>query len=390
MHRPRTCLPDVWTDRFIAAIPIGQANLLAEELNTSSDLKCIVVEETILYGQDWFELVIQSIENRFPYDPYISEQIDSLALPNNTAFSSVGLRRRTLIKLFQYLSQESKLLIYIRNPLEKMDFKEFLHLGYLINENVGIYCHVRCSDEVPHLESPVIKFHTMKEIINMNNPVYISYSRTDSLAIADLVVAGLEQEGIKVKHDIRDNGPNNSIKKFEEEIGNASQVVIILSDKYFESHDCMYEMAVITKNGDVANRVTFIDNLKDVTRARESHDLIKSKWNQKFDEYRNIHPTDSVLLEQMQEISLICRYISDFWKYMDDQVAFSHEDVENNGTHQLSEMIRGRLFGTRVPLNDTFIDPSNNSMSPCNINNVIQNGSDSVSVGVINGDVHFH
>lgn len=390
MHKQGTSLPDVWTDKFIAAIPIAQADLLVAELETFPDFKCIVVDESLLYGQDWFELVIQSIENRYPYDPYISEQVENLAIPNSTAFSSAGLRRRTLIKLFQYLSQEGKLLIYFKNPLEKTDFSEFLHLGYLINENVGIYCHVRSSDEVPPLEPPIIKFYAMKEVINPHNPVYISYSRKDSSTIADLVVAALEQEGIKVKHDIRDNGPNNSIKGFEKEIGNASQVVIVLSDKYFESHDCMYEMAVITKNGNIANRVTFIDNLKDVTRARESHDLIKGKWMQRFDEYRNINPTDSVLIEQMNEVALICKFVSDFWIYMEDQVAFSRLQVELDKAYQLSEAIKKRLMGTRLQFSDTFIDPSNNSMAPSPNSTVIQTGRNAVSVGVINGDVHFH
>ena len=343
----------------------------------------------MLYGQDWFELVIQSIETRFPYDPYISEQVESLALANTTAFSGAGLRRRTLNKIFQYLSQEGKLLVYIKNPLETMDFKEFLHLGYLINENIGIYCHVKSREEVLQLESPIIKFHAMKEIINPNTPVYISYSRKDSLTIADIVVAGLEQEGIKVKHDIRDNGPNHSIKEFEKEIGSASQVVIVLSDKYFESHDCMYEMALITRNGNIVNRVTFIDNLKDVTRARESYDLIKGKWSERFDEYRNIAPSDSLFMEQMQEVSLICRYVSDFWEYMKDQVAFRSEDVVNDSANQLSEMLKERLKGTRLPFNDTLIDPSNNSMAPPSITNVTQTGRGSVSIGVINGDVHM-
>ena len=48
MHRPKTILPDVWSNRYIAAIPITQADLLVEELNASPDLKCIVVEESLL------------------------------------------------------------------------------------------------------------------------------------------------------------------------------------------------------------------------------------------------------------------------------------------------------------------------------------------------------
>ena len=127
-----------------------------------------------------------------------------------------------------------------------------------------------------------------------------------------------------------------------------------------------------------------------MTRARESHDLIKSKWIDRFDEYRNIDPSDSVFMVQMQEVSMICQYVSDFWEYMKDQVAFRSEDVVNDSANQLSEMLKERLNGNRLPFNDTLIDPLNNSVSPASITNVTQTGSGAVSIGVINGDVHFH
>lgn len=390
MLNQRTYLPDVWAGGFVAAIPVSQANILVSELKASSDIRCISVEEELLCGQDWFELVIQTIEDNFSDDSFVSSSVESLATQNNTSISNVGLRRRTLKNLLHYLAQDKKVLIYITYPLYNLRDPEFLHLAHLIDNKIGIYCHVINERDVPVMQPPMFRYQSMKEIINPDNPVYISYSREDSHTLVATIVKRLEREGISVKLDMRDNGPGNSIKAFEDEIGRASQVIVILSDKYFESSDCMYEMAMITKSGNIPNRVTFIDGLKTVTRARESHDLIKDKWTKQFDEYRNVNPTDSVLLEQMQEIGLICQYISDFWKYLDDQVAFKRAAVEADEAYQLAEKIKEQLLNIHTHLDNQFIDPLNNSSAPTHITHVTQTGRHAVSVGVINGDVHFH
>lgn len=390
MHNQRTYLPDVWAGGFVAAIPVSQANILVSELNTSSDIRCIFVEEELSGDQDWFELVIQAIGDKFFDDSYVYSCVESLAAQNNTSISGFGLRRWALKNLLHYLSKDKKVLIYITFPLRNLQDRAFMHLVRLTDNKIGMYCHVLNERDVPIMEPPKFRYQSMKEIINPDNPVYISYSREDSDALVATIVNRFESEGVSVKLDMRDNGPGNSIKAFEDEIGRASQVIVILSDKYFESSDCMYEMAIITKSGNIPNRVTFIDGLKTVTRTRESHDLIKDKWTKQFDEYRNVNPTDSVLLEQMQGIGLICQYISDFWKYLDDQVAFKRAAVEADEAYQLAEKIKEQLLNIHPHLDNQFIDPLNNSSAPTHITHVTQTGRHAVSVGVINGDVHFH
>lgn len=390
MHNQRTYLPDVWAGGFVAAIPVSQANTLVSELKASSDIRCIFVEEELQRDQDWLELVIQTIEDKFSDDLYVSSSVESLACQNNTSISNFGLRRRTLKNLLRYLSQDKKVLIYITYPLRNLQDPEFMHLAHLIDDKIGIYCHVINERDVPVVQQSMFRYQFMNEIINPDNPVYISYSRVDSTSLVKTIVKRLEQEGISVKLDMRDNGPGNSIKEFENEIGKASNVIVILSDEYFQSHDCMYEMALIAKSGNIPNRVTFIDGLKTVTRARMSHDLIKDQWTKKFDEYRNVTPTDSVLIEQMKEIGLICQYISDFWKYLDDLVAFSRAEVETDEAYRLAETIKEQLSNIHPPLDKQFIDPLNDSSAPTHITKVTQTGRHAVSVGVINGDVHFH
>ncbi len=383
-------MPDVWADRFIAAIPVSQANILASELNNSSNIKCIFVEEELQRDQDWLELVIQTIEDKFSDDSYVSYSVGSLAAPNNTAISNVGLRRRTLKDLLLYLSQDKKVLIYVTYPLRNLRDPGFMHLAHLIDDKIGIYCHVINEREVPDLQPPMFRYQSMKEIINPDNPVYISYSREDSDALVAKIVKKLESEGVSVKLDMRDNGPGNSIKAFEEEIGRASQVIVILSDKYFESSDCMYEMAVITENGNISNRVTFIDNLGVVTRKVESYELIKRKWKEKYDSCQVEDPANLIPLEKKLEIAMIYNHIDKFWKYFNDQVSFSRAEVEADSAFHLAEKIKEQLSNIHPLLDKQFINPLNNSSVPTHITNVTQMGRRAVSVGVINGDVHFH
>ena len=390
MHNQRTYLPDVWAGGFIAAIPVSQANILVSELNTSSDIRCILVEEELLSGQDWFELVIQTIEDNFSEDSYVSSRVESLATQNNTSISNVGLRRRTLKHLLHHLAKDKKVLIYITYPLQNLRDPEFMHLAHLRDDKVGIYCHVINERDVPVMQPQIFRYQSMKEIINPDNPVYISYSREDSDALVATIVNRFESEGVSVKLDMRDNGPGNSIKAFEDEIGRASQVIVILSDKYFESSDCMYEMAVITENGNIPNRVTFIDNLGVVTRKTESYELIKSKWQDKFDSCQVEDPLNLISLEQKREIAMIYHHIDVFWKYVKDQVAFSRFEVEADDASYLVDKIKEQLSNIHPPLDKQFIDPLNNSSVPTHMTNVTQTGRHAVSVGVINGDVHFH
>lgn len=390
MHNQRTYLPDVWTGRFVAAIPVSQANILVSELNNSSNIRCIFVEEELIRDQDWFELVIQTIEDKFSDDSYVSSSVDCLATQNNTSISNVGLRRRTLKNLLRHLAQDKKVLIYIKYPLRNLQDPELIHLVRLTDDKIGIYCHVLNEKDVPIMEPPLFRYQLMKKIINPDNPVYISYSRFDSSSLVEVIVKRLEQEGVFVKLDMRDNGPGNSIKAFEDEIGRSSQVIVILSDKYFESSNCMYEMAVITENGNIPNRVTFIDNLGVVTRKTESYDLIKSKWKEKYDSCQVEDPSNLIPLEEKHEIAMIYHHIDVFWKYINDQVSFSRVEVEVDNAYLLAEKIKEQLSKIHPPLDKQIIDPLNNSAVPDHITNVTQTGQHAVSVGVINGDVHFH
>jgi hypothetical protein len=387
MPNQRSYLPDIWSDPFVAVVPLTQKELLEYEIGMLSECQCLTVDEEPMNGQDWVELLLQYIEDRFGYDSYVSSSIESLARPNNTALTGAALRRRVLKGILAYLSAKKKLLIYIRRPVSRICETGFDHLGFLVNNQVGILCYAQNPREIPDDSLSRIHFCPMKQILNPNDPVYVSYSRKESSELVDMIVSNLEKEGVKVNLDMRDNGPTKSIKEFETAIGNGSIVVVILSDLYFQSDDCMYEMAALTKRGDLSKRVIFIDRLKDVQRNTESHNLIKEKWQAEFNKYQDVGPTDTALLEKKKDLSDICVFFSTFWEAVEDRVSFMSAAVEADNADSLVTLIKARLSSMNPMIPNGTIDPMNTSVVPVSQITMNQTGNQCVSIGTMNGNL---
>ena len=389
MPDQRTYLPDIWTKPFIAAVPLTQKALLEHEVSILSECQCLTVDEEPMAGQDWVELLLQYIEDNYGYDSFVGNRIDSLARPNNTALTGVALRRRVFKEILAYLSAKKKLLIYIRRPVSRIHETGFDHLGFLVNNQVGILCHVRNSKEIPN--DPLLRIHfcPMKQILNPNDPIYISYSRKESSELVDMIVMTLEKDGVKVSLDMRDNGPTKSIKEFETAIGNGNIVIVILSDQYFESEDCMFEMAALVKRGEIPRRVIFIDRLKDVQRNMESHNLIKEKWEEEFNKYHDVGPSDTALLDKKKDVGDIVTLFSTFWGFAEDRVAFMSAEVEADNANGLFALIKERLSSMNPPVPNGPIDPMNTSATPASQTTVTQTGNQAVYIGTVNGNVTF-
>jgi hypothetical protein len=89
--------------------------------------------------------------------------------------------------------------------------------------------------------------------------VYISYAwRGLSEEIADKIDQSLQRCGITICRDKRDIPFLGSIKKFMEEIGKGDRIIVIVSDKYLRSPNCMFELVKIFENTQFRDRVISI------------------------------------------------------------------------------------------------------------------------------------
>jgi small GTP-binding protein len=86
--------------------------------------------------------------------------------------------------------------------------------------------------------------------------VFISYAwADDSNKIATELELAFQAEGIHVVRDKHDLGYKGSIREFMAGIGRGRCVLLIISDEYLKSENCLFELLEVARHGDLANRV---------------------------------------------------------------------------------------------------------------------------------------
>ena len=86
--------------------------------------------------------------------------------------------------------------------------------------------------------------------------VYFSYAwGGESERIVNELDTDLKTKGITVIRDKRDLGFKGMIRDFMQQIGRGHAVIIVISDKYLKSPNCMFELVEIAKNKDIYDRI---------------------------------------------------------------------------------------------------------------------------------------
>jgi len=86
--------------------------------------------------------------------------------------------------------------------------------------------------------------------------VFISYAWKDERErIANAIDQALQAQGIQLVRDKRDLGYKGSIREFMERIGRGACVIVVISDKYLRSKNCMFELLEIAENQDLRERI---------------------------------------------------------------------------------------------------------------------------------------
>ena len=90
--------------------------------------------------------------------------------------------------------------------------------------------------------------------------VFLSYCQKDS-DIADLVEEKMKPiiDGkVKISRDIRDVQYHESFKKFMQSIESHDYVIMLISDNYLKSRNCMFEVMEVVKDSQYKNKLIFI------------------------------------------------------------------------------------------------------------------------------------
>lgn len=86
--------------------------------------------------------------------------------------------------------------------------------------------------------------------------VFVSYAwTTESNAIVDRIQEALKEHGIRLIRDREEVRYKDSIREFMRRIGQGKAVVVVISEKYLKSENCMFEMLEIAKAQSLRERV---------------------------------------------------------------------------------------------------------------------------------------
>ncbi|MDD2815739.1 MAG: toll/interleukin-1 receptor domain-containing protein [Thiotrichaceae bacterium] len=92
--------------------------------------------------------------------------------------------------------------------------------------------------------------------VSQQDEIFISYKwRGESERIVNELDKHLMEKGLTVIRDKRDLGFKGKIKEFMQRIGRGRYVVVVISDKYLKSDNCMFELLEIAQNGDFYDRI---------------------------------------------------------------------------------------------------------------------------------------
>lgn len=92
--------------------------------------------------------------------------------------------------------------------------------------------------------------------IDVNSGIYISYAwGGESEKIVDLLDGELQKRELNLVRDKRDLGYKGSIVEFMKDIGKGNKIIVVISEKYLKSENCMFELTQIYENKDFARRI---------------------------------------------------------------------------------------------------------------------------------------
>ena len=166
--------------------------------------------------------------------------------------------------------------------------------------------------------------------------VYISYRWQEPIEgiVRNWLCGVLDKAGIEYVIDVKDCKYRNSIGRFEQEIGAGDNVIIVVSNAYLHSVQCMYEAALITESGDLEKRV-FPIQIGDYSHNDSYYLKLCEDWKKILDEVE--YSLDMVLEEQrepiekkLDQIVLIQQKIGEFWSYLSDVNFATFSEVSKN------------------------------------------------------------
>lgn len=108
-----------------------------------------------------------------------------------------------------------------------------------------------------YLEDAILDIEEAEEEEIASRKVFISYSWANK-DITDMIDEDFKGLGIDLTRDERDLRYKDSIKQFMQQVGKHDHVIMIISDSYLKSENCMYEVMEVMRNREYKKKILMI------------------------------------------------------------------------------------------------------------------------------------
>lgn len=201
--------------------------------------------------------------------------------------------------------------------------------------------------------------HINKQIFyeNMNSVkepyVYISYNWEDKSDVTANHLYDTLQRHFAVRRDKVDCNYRENIKEFMEAIREGQYIVLILSQEYLKSENCMFELVGVMKHPDYKNRLFPIvcDSKDSKVRDDDFYVELLKEWKQKLDEKKALvekakeanEKGAAPLEEKLKEIVDVNEFLAEIKRYVDYANAPSFVDASKERFSRIIEALKKQM-----------------------------------------------
>lgn len=167
--------------------------------------------------------------------------------------------------------------------------------------------------------------------MNSNISIFISYSWNDTRFVDELDKK-LQAYGYKVERDIRDAEYAQSIKEFMKRIRKTDYSIIVLSDSFLKSENCMREILEFIKDDDYKNRIIpiILESAREIWSVNKgiNYTIYWKNREKEFIEQLLLidEESKSGYIEELKHICLIKDSIGEILKTFRDMKMFVKDD----------------------------------------------------------------
>jgi tetratricopeptide (TPR) repeat protein len=176
---------------------------------------------------------------------------------------------------------------------------------------------------------------------NVNPTIFLSYS-WKNVSVADEIDNDFKSIGITFKRDVRDAPYRTSIKEFMQQIGKTDFVLMIISDEYLRSENCMYEVTELLNTHEFNKRVLpiILANAREMFSASERM-VYYDYWAEKLEKAKFLKGKHTNLdyVEHEKKYNNIYNHLDIFFQLVIDLNVSTHENLKRENYRPLLNVV---------------------------------------------------